>query len=225
MGKAQKPAAAAAERVTEVREAHRRVVSADVEKGRAMAAAGLALVVAVDAGAVSFDRMTKSEAERFRGAGGMTRQDLASHLNCSPTLLSKYLTLGRLQGIGVTPDKDAADWARITEDAAAKYITEPLNSKGTPAQRAARVRAALAAKRAGQATRKPSTAKPKKSDTTPLLSGRTIEAEVTRVTAWLAKNGASLSGEKARTIVASLREAANAVEAAQHEKAAARKSA
>lgn len=224
--RSQRSRVALPETVTAFKSAHRKVVAADGVKGRRMADAGLALVDAMDAGAVTFERLTKSE--QAAAPEVWTKSRLATETGASGTLLTKYRTVGLLQRKGITPEADATDWAFICESAAAKWLSD-LALDGTKDGDA--VRAGIAAKRAGSqsgsggattgTTKGKRSAQPegkgagKGADAPAKVTARTVEADVMRVALWLTKHPGAVKGQSARTIIALLREAADAVEAAQ----------
>lgn len=220
-----------AEMVTAVTVAHRAVVNAENATGRKMVDAGLALIAALDKGAVTFDRVTGEALTALRANGVMTKGDLASHLKTSPTMLSKYRTVGQAVGAGVTPETvDKSDWTRFTQQAASKWAAEAAatGDKATilraiadhrpGAGKSTQKNGQTAGKAKGSKAPKPAAAKPE----VPNVTKATLEQDVARVVAYLtANNGKRLdtvNAESLATIHALLVEGAESVEAAQHRK-------
>lgn len=195
------------EHVSLVKRAHNRGQSALVD-------AGLAVIAAEEAGALYFDRT----APEGSPDGAMSRKQLAEHLKCSPTLVSKYRAIGRLVRMGV--DRSHTDWGLAERSAIAKWMTEALETGNR-----AKVEKALAEHRPGSQTRQGGqtngqtsgstrAAQPDKGVTP--VKRATLEETVTAVHKWIMDGEGqrldSISKESRTAIVAMLREAADRVE-------------
>lgn len=203
-----------AQHVSAIKRAH-------VAAGKGQHSAGLAVFAAESAGMLTFDRATKGNPI---AEGVVTRSGLAKALGCSPTLVSKYRSIGRLSAVhGVTPEH--ADSTFAYASGATAWMTEALETGDT-----ATVLKAIADHRPGSQSGnggvkgknvkgKKASAASEKGPVVPVVTRATLEQEVTRVTTWMTANsGKRLDGlttESLATIKALLVAATESVEAAQ----------
>jgi hypothetical protein len=206
---------------TAARAAYRTFTDGEKVQGDRMYRAGLATIEAIEAGALTFDRVPDSAVP-----GQHTRTTWAKVTKVSPTLVSKFRTIGALDRIGVTPTTHAADWGTVTKAAAAKWLTE-----ATATGDRATVEKALADHREGAerskqtngATKGKKKAQPSAEKvTTPKVTKASIEADARRILAYLSAptRVAALSVETVDTLRQYLTEAAEVCEAETHKRAA-----
>lgn len=226
MSKSEQKSGTYAETVTALTVAHRAVANSEADGSRKMEAAGLALIAALEKGAVTFDRVTGEALTALRANGVMTKSDLAKHLGTSGTMLTKYASVGIAVCVGIdhhTVGRD--DWLTFTRAAASAWVTEAVATADPDVIRKAiadhRPGAGKSTQTNGQTKGKgKKAAKPKDTKAAPAnVTARTVEADVTRVTTWLTQHPGAVKGESRETIIALLREAADAVEAAGHKAA------
>lgn len=199
------------------------IVRAHRTANKGQHAAGLAVFAAEAAGMLTFDRPEKGNPIPD---GVLTRSSLAKVLGCSPTTVSKYRGIGRLDALGVKPGH--ADYTLAVASAAAAWMTEALDtgSLDTVEKALADHRAGSNAGSGGQKGKnvggkakgkkpQPASAKGKPES----ISRTNVEAVTARLTKWITANGGKgldgLSAEALETVHALLMDAGEAVEAAQ----------
>lgn len=203
-----------------IRRAHRAGETGQVNAGRAV-------VAAIAAGALSFER----KAPEGSPEGAHTRSTLAAFLGTSPTTVSKYRSLGWADALGYKPGD--ADWPTITGSHSAAWLVEALSTgkravvdkaladhrKGNQTGSGGQKNGQTSGKGTGsETTDGPAPKVQAETDADPATTRKNVEARVAGVAAWMTRNdGKSLTGlsvEALDSILANLTDAREAVEAA-----------